>query len=96
MKVYLVRHAIAHERNRTRWPKDAARPLTAAGKQKFRKTARGLARLLPKSALLLTSPFVRARDTALILASVAKLLVGSVRLAHKASPLSRTSLAVPA
>ena len=73
MKVYLVRHAIAHERNRTRWPKDAARPLTAAGKQKFRKTARGLARLLPKSALLLTSPFVRARDTALILASVAKL-----------------------
>jgi len=49
------------------------RPLTAAGKQRFRKAARGLARLLPKSALLLTSPFVRARDTAAILAGVARL-----------------------
>ncbi len=73
MDVYLVRHAIAHERSRAQWPKDALRPLTAAGKQRFRKAARGLARVLPKSALLLTSPFVRARDTALILASVAKL-----------------------
>jgi len=73
MDVYLVRHAIAHERSRARWPKDALRPLTAAGKQRFRKAARGLARVMPKSALLLTSPFVRARDTALILARVAKL-----------------------
>jgi phosphohistidine phosphatase len=73
MDVYLVRHAIAHERSHSRWPKDALRPLTTAGKQRFRKAARGLAYVLPKSALLLTSPFVRARDTALILARVAKL-----------------------
>jgi len=73
MKVYLVRHAIAHERSHARWPNDAMRPLTAAGKEKFRKAARGLAHLVPKSALLLTSPFVRARDTALILSRVAKL-----------------------
>jgi phosphohistidine phosphatase len=73
MEVYLVRHAIAYERSRARWPDDAKRPLTGAGKHKFRKAARGLARLVPKSALLLTSPFVRARDTALILARVAKL-----------------------
>lgn len=73
MEVYLVRHAIAHERSRARWPNDALRPLTPAGKERFRKAARGLARLLPKSALLLTSPFVRARDTARILGSVAKL-----------------------
>lgn len=68
MEVFLVRHAIAHERNRARWPNDAKRPLTPAGKDKFRKAARGLADLLPKSAVLLTSPFVRARDTAAILA----------------------------
>ena len=73
MDVYLVRHAIAHERNRARWPNDAMRPLTNTGKQKFRKAARGLARLLPKSARLLTSPYVRARDTALVLADIAKL-----------------------
>jgi phosphohistidine phosphatase len=70
MRVFLVRHAIAHERNRGRWPDDSRRPLTATGKRKFRKAARGLERLLPKSARILTSPFVRARETAGILAAV--------------------------
>lgn len=69
MEVFLVRHAIAHERNRKRWPNDAKRPLTPAGKDKFRKAARGLAQWLPKSAALLTSPYVRARETAVILAA---------------------------
>ena len=69
MKVFLVRHAIAHARNRKRWPDDARRPLTPAGKQKFRKAARGLVKWLPKSAALLTSPYVRARETAVILAA---------------------------
>ena len=68
MKVFLVRHAIAHERNRVRWPNDALRPLTSAGKRKFRRAAEGLVKWMPRSARLLTSPFVRARDTAAILA----------------------------
>ncbi|HET9472975.1 MAG TPA: histidine phosphatase family protein [Steroidobacteraceae bacterium] len=72
MEVFLVRHAIAHERNSTRWPDDAQRPLSAAGVAKFRKAARGLGRLLPASAVMLTSPYLRARDTADILARVAK------------------------
>lgn len=68
MKVFLVRHAIAHERNRVRWPNDALRPLTSAGMQKFRRAAAGLAKWMPRSARLLTSPFVRARETAALLA----------------------------
>ena len=72
MEVFLVRHAIAHERDRKRWPDDARRPLTAAGKQKFRKAARGLVKQLPKSAVLLTSPYVRARETAVILAAACR------------------------
>jgi phosphohistidine phosphatase len=68
MKVFLVRHAIAYERNRARWPNDALRPLTPAGKRKFRRAADGLAKWLPRSAHLLTSPFVRARATATMLA----------------------------
>jgi phosphohistidine phosphatase len=68
MKVFLVRHAIAHERNRTRWPDDALRPLTPGGKDKFRRAARGLARHLPRNVVLLTSPYVRARETATLLA----------------------------
>jgi phosphohistidine phosphatase len=73
MKVFLVRHAIAHERNRKRWPNDALRPLTPGGARKFRKAARGLAGLLPRQPALLTSPWVRARDTAAMLADAAKL-----------------------
>lgn len=69
MEVFLVRHAIAHARSVKRWPDDAKRPLTPAGKQKFRKAARGLVKWLPKSAALLTSPYVRARETAEILAA---------------------------
>jgi phosphohistidine phosphatase len=72
MDVYLVRHAIAHERNRVRWPNDARRPLTAAGQQKFREAARGLRRCLPKGVRVLSSPYVRARETAAILTKVAK------------------------
>jgi phosphohistidine phosphatase len=68
MEVFLVRHAIAHERDRKRWPDDSQRPLTPAGKSKFRKAARGLERWLPRSAVLLSSPYVRARETAAILA----------------------------
>jgi phosphohistidine phosphatase len=67
MEVFLVRHAIAHERNRGRWPDDSKRPLTPAGKAKFRKAARGLKQWLPRSAVLLSSPYVRARETAALL-----------------------------
>jgi phosphohistidine phosphatase len=72
MDVYLLRHAIAHERNRVRWPNDARRPLTAAGQQKFREAARGLRHCLPKAVRVLSSPYVRARETAAILTKVAK------------------------
>jgi len=72
MEVFLLRHAIAYERNSRRWPDDALRPLTPAGVAKFRTAARGLADLIPASAVLLTSPYVRARETADILARAAR------------------------
>ena len=73
MQVFLVRHAIAHERNRVRWPNDALRPLTTAGIRKFRKAAYGISPIwLPKRAVLLTSPYVRARETAAILAKATR------------------------
>jgi len=68
MEVFLIRHGVAYERSHKRWPNDALRPLTPSGRRKFRKAARGLAGCLPKSVVLLTSPYVRARDTATILA----------------------------
>jgi phosphohistidine phosphatase len=65
--VYVVRHAIAEERDAQRWPDDADRPLTAAGEQRFREAARGLARVAPTVDAVLSSPYARAWRTAEIL-----------------------------
>ena len=66
----LVRHAIAEERGAA-WPDDDQRPLTREGSRKWKQAARGLADVLPGTDLLLTSPLVRAVQTAEILARAA-------------------------
>jgi phosphohistidine phosphatase len=67
LTLYLVRHAIAHDRG-DRWPDDRLRPLTAEGRARMRQGARGLARLGATLDRVCTSPLVRARQTARILA----------------------------
>lgn len=64
--LYLVRHAIAEERG-PKWPDDTERPLTADGAVRMRRAVKGLDRLHEPIALLLTSPLVRAVQTAEIL-----------------------------
>jgi phosphohistidine phosphatase len=68
-ELYLIRHAVAEERGDT-WPDDSKRPLTADGTSRLRKSARGLVRLGVDFDVILTSPFVRARQTADVVASV--------------------------
>ncbi len=68
--LYLCRHGIAEEiRGRM---KDADRKLTREGRRKFRETAEGFRELVGKKEIvkILTSPLVRARETAEILADV--------------------------
>ena len=67
MDLYLVRHAIAEDRDHARWPDDADRPLSAKGIERFEREARGLATLVPDVDILLASPFSRAWHTAEIL-----------------------------
>jgi phosphohistidine phosphatase len=67
-ELYLVRHGLAEERGDT-WPDDAKRPLTDEGMSKMRKAVRGLARLGVSVDVVLTSPLVRARQTAEIVAA---------------------------
>jgi phosphohistidine phosphatase len=67
LELYLVRHAPAAERG-PGWPEDEARPLTSDGAAKFRKAVEGLAALGVHIDLVLTSPLVRCRQTAEILA----------------------------
>jgi phosphohistidine phosphatase len=64
--LYLVRHAIAAERG-DKWPDDAKRPLTPKGRARMREGVAGLQALGVKLDLVLTSPLVRARQTADIL-----------------------------
>jgi|SRR5579862_229256 len=67
MRLLIVRHAIAVERG-TEGVKDDERPLTKRGIARFRSAARGIARTLRRPDLLLTSPLLRAHQTADILA----------------------------
>lgn len=67
-EVFLVRHAIAFDRDADKWPDDRLRPLTPEGICRFRKAARGVRRAVGPVDRVLTSPLVRARQTAEILA----------------------------
>ena len=66
MRVLVIRHS--HAVPQTGGMRDAERPLTAEGERRFQAAARGLARLVTPDALF-TSPLVRARQTAAILAT---------------------------
>jgi len=67
MKLVILRHAIAAPRGAP-GVSDEARRLTPRGRRRFRKAARGLARILPRPDLLLSSPLPRAAETAEIAA----------------------------
>jgi phosphohistidine phosphatase len=68
MNLYIVRHAIAVERDTPGFDDDSQRPLTDNGRKKMKKIVKGLRQLEVELDLILTSPYVRARDTAEILA----------------------------
>jgi phosphohistidine phosphatase len=62
-ELYLIRHGIAEERGEA-WPDDTKRPLTDRGIARLKKEARAFAGLGATFDVMLTSPLVRARQTA--------------------------------
>ncbi len=68
MNVVLIRHADAGDADPTRYPDDRLRPLTPTGERRHETIARGLAKLDLGVTHVLTSPFLRARQTAEITA----------------------------
>lgn len=66
MKLLLVRHAIALDRD-TPGIADSLRPLTEEGVAKFKKAAKALSVMVTPD-VVLTSPYLRAKQTAEILA----------------------------
>ena len=67
IELYLVRHAIAAERG-PKYPDDRQRPLTPAGAKKFGDSVPGLLEMGATIDFVLTSPLVRAHETAVLLA----------------------------
>jgi len=76
MLIYLLRHGIAAPRGVKPYPNDD-RPLTEEGIEKMSKGARGILRVVDDVDVVLTSPLVRAAETARI---VAKALHGESKL----------------
>jgi phosphohistidine phosphatase len=70
MQLLVIRHAIAMEREdfaKSGRP-DSDRPLTDTGRRRMRKNARGLQRIAPRPDLIAASPWLRAADTARVVA----------------------------
>jgi phosphohistidine phosphatase len=68
MNLYIVRHAIAVPRGTPGYDDDSQRPLTDAGRKKMKKIVKGIHQLDLELDVILSSPYVRARDTAKIVA----------------------------
>jgi phosphohistidine phosphatase len=69
--LYLIRHGVAGERG-DEYPDDSLRPLTPQGESRLRRAARGLEVLGVTFDQIVTSPLVRTRQTADILAESLK------------------------
>src|SRR5256885_17197478 len=84
--LYIVRHGIAIAREDPKCPPDPERYLTDAGIEKTKQVAKGVAALGVTGDLFLTSPYVRAVQTAEIFAS---------ELGYAKQKIRRTELLLP-
>ena len=73
MNLYIIRHAIAVDEATSDYASDSERPLTDKGRKKMRQIAKALRYLGVEFDLILSSPYVRACETAEILADVFKM-----------------------
>jgi phosphohistidine phosphatase len=86
MILHLIRHGIAVERADPKSPAEAERPLTAAGVRKTRLAALGLCAVGAKPDVLITSPYVRAAQTAEIFAEALGFSPGKIRVSETLKP----------
>src|SRR6266436_1166178 len=68
MQLYIVRHGIAIDREDPKCPPEAERYLTEEGIEKTKQVAKGIAALGAHADLMVSSPLVRATQTAAIFA----------------------------
>lgn len=68
MELYILRHAIAVEHGTAGYEDDSQRPLTSKGTARMKKIAAGMLALDLSFDVILSSPYVRAKQTARIVA----------------------------
>src|SRR4051812_9901081 len=68
MNIHLLRHGVAAAKDDPSFVSDSERPLTGKGIKRMRKAVRGIGRLDIEFDVILTSPLIRARQTAEIVA----------------------------
>jgi phosphohistidine phosphatase len=90
-ELYVIRHGIAEQRGEA-WPDDTKRPLTDRGVSRLRKAARALNRLGVRFDVVLTSPLVRAYQTADLVADAFDRKPSVVSIASLAPGASDQSL----
>ncbi|MGH7741635.1 MAG: phosphohistidine phosphatase SixA [Candidatus Eiseniibacteriota bacterium] len=73
MRVVLFRHGPAGEADPARWPNDALRPLSEDGRERTRRAAQGVAELEPTIVRVISSPLLRARESAQLLSEALEL-----------------------
>lgn len=66
MELYIFRHGLSPTLHEAGVKSDAERPLSAEGREKTRKCAQGMRALGIEVNLILSSPFLRAKETAII------------------------------
>jgi phosphohistidine phosphatase len=86
MQLYIVRHGIAIDREDPKCPPDPQRYLTEEGVKKTEQVAKGVASLGITADLFLTSPYIRAAQTAEIFAAA---------LEYAKQKIRRTDLLLP-
>ena len=73
MNLYILRHGLAVERGTPGFENDARRPLTPKGRRQLRKITDAIGAMKLRPDVILSSPLVRARQTAEIVAAGLKL-----------------------
>ena len=69
MEIYILRHGIAVERGSPSYKKDSDRPLTKEGEDKMHQIAEAMLGMGLRFDLILSSPYMRANQTARIVAA---------------------------
>lgn len=88
MNIFLLRHGLAGQHGDPKFKDDSLRPLTAEGREKMHRVALGMQTLGLKFDAVISSPYLRAKQTAEIVTRASKLKNKGIYLTDNLLPPS--------